>query len=160
MWQYWSHFKYTTRHKYYVLMACMKKGIFVRGILHDMSKFSSSEFSGYANFFFNIDGSKKKNPKGENTTEIIKAFDDAWLHHQMSNDHHWQYWIQKNGIQTIINKMPNEAMIEMICDWEGAALANYQNHPNIPVPWYKDNRSKVLLHIETRQDLENKIGFN
>ena len=56
MWQYWAHLKYTLRHKWWVTYYCFKDGLYLQGILHDLSKFSFSEFSGYANFFFDKRG--------------------------------------------------------------------------------------------------------
>jgi len=161
MWQYWSHLKYTTRHKYYVLIECIKEGIILRGITHDLSKFTPSEFSGYANFFFYKNGSKKSNTHN-NSDEIKKAFDMAFDHHQNSNDHHWRSYISDgryDNSMTFIREMPHDAAIEMVCDWIGAAKANYENEPDIPLPWYKKNRHKMLLHTHTRKLIEEKIGF-
>jgi hypothetical protein len=158
MWQYWSHLKYTIRHKYHVMVACTKEGMILRGILHDLSKFTPSEFTGYANFFFNPDGSRKEDLDA-NSEEIKRAFGDAFLHHQTSNAHHWQYWIKRTNGHTVVNPMPADIAAEMICDWIGAARANYQNEPGIPLPWYKQNRSRILLHTDTRNYIEMKIGF-
>jgi hypothetical protein len=158
MWQYWSHAKYTLRHKYYVMIECIKEGIILRGITHDLSKFTPSEFSGYANYFFNEDGSRKEN-SDENTDDIKKLFDEAFRHHQMSNDHHWQYWIIRRSPHSIIHPMTKDAYIEMICDWKGAARANYQNELDIPLPWYRKNHSRLVLHSNTRELVEEKIGF-
>ena len=158
MWQYWSHFKYTTRHKYYVLIECFKRGLIVRGLVHDLSKYTPSDFAGYANFFFGSNGARKANPN-INPDEIKKAFDDAWAHHQKINDHHWQFWIVRGVDFDQAIPMPKDCADEMICDWIGAAKANYQNEPDIPLPWYKENRSRLNLHDKTREYIEKQIGY-
>lgn len=40
----WEHFKTITHHKRLVMEGCFKVGLYRQGILHDMSKFSPSEF--------------------------------------------------------------------------------------------------------------------
>lgn len=158
MWQYWSHLKYTIRHRHYVMTECAKEGLILRGLLHDMSKFTIHEFTAYANFFFDTNGIKKPNTD-KNSYDVKKAFDEAFKHHYLSNDHHWKYYITEGNNVTIVREMPRDAAIEMICDWIGAAKANCENEPDIPLPWYKKNRSRILLHTETRKFIEEKIGF-
>lgn len=46
---YWLHFKTILKHKWYVFLACKDCGIMWRGIKHDLSKFSLTEFFEYAN---------------------------------------------------------------------------------------------------------------
>ena len=41
---YWKHFKLITKHKYYVFKNCCYAGIPLQGILHDLSKYSPTEF--------------------------------------------------------------------------------------------------------------------
>ena len=40
----WLHFNTICRHKYWVMYYCHKCGITKRGLLHDLSKFSPTEF--------------------------------------------------------------------------------------------------------------------
>ena len=41
---YWKHFKLITKHKYYVFKNCCYAGIPLQGIVHDLSKYSPTEF--------------------------------------------------------------------------------------------------------------------
>ena len=159
MMQYISHFRYTMMHKIYVFIECAKRGLFIRGIKHDMSKFSREEFCAYANYFFNSDGSRKPDIS-VNPPDIKLAFDKAWLHHQQYNDHHYQYWIHRSGVNTIVYPMNIDAAMEMVCDWIGAAKANGQFGDDLPLPWYNKNRQKLLLNIDTRYNIERLIGYN
>ena len=40
----WEHFKTITRHKFLVMKYCFKIGLYKQGILHDLSKYSWTEF--------------------------------------------------------------------------------------------------------------------
>lgn len=138
------------------MVECFKRGLFIRGLMHDLSKYTPYEFAGYANFFFNKDGTRKAHTD-LNPDEIKQAFDRAWGHHQKVNDHHWQYWDTRFFLK---ESMPKECIDEMICDWIGAAKANYQNEPDIPLPWYKENREKVKVTCATRKYIEEQIGYD
>ena len=39
-----KHIKLVTKHKWYVFIFCCKIGMPIRGFMHDMSKFSPTEF--------------------------------------------------------------------------------------------------------------------
>ena len=43
---------YVFRHKFYVALACFKQGLYWRGLTHDMSKFLPTEWTPYAEFFY------------------------------------------------------------------------------------------------------------
>ena len=151
------YLSYVLRHKLFVFTACLKMGLFWRGILHDLSKFRPSEFFPYMNHFYG------KNSKAANRLSRFQdmranedtAFDLAWLKHIHRNPHHWQYWIlqEDNGPVKLL-KMPEKIAAEMICDWIGAGRAQgyYDNkHPMKEVRnWYQKNRGRILLASETR----------
>ena len=40
----WKHFKTITHHKVLVAKGCFKVGLYKQGLLHDMSKYSPTEF--------------------------------------------------------------------------------------------------------------------
>ena len=40
----WKHFKTITHHKILVAKGCFKVGLYKQGLLHDMSKYSPTEF--------------------------------------------------------------------------------------------------------------------
>ena len=63
---------------------------------HDDSKFSEEEFEPYAQKWF---GDKKKTP----------AYEEAWKHHWMNNEHHPEFWLGED--------MPYIYILEMLCDW-------------------------------------------
>jgi len=158
--KYWKYLKYVLRHKWYVGIECVRRGLIWRGIMHDMSKFLPSEFIPYANFFY---GENNDIKRGRNATGYYKPtdtgdndFDFAWLLHQKRNRHHWQWWIlpeDEDGIKII--KMDDKYRTEMLCDWIGAGKAQGHFSPkDDPLQetrnWWNANNHKMQLHEDTR----------
>ena len=79
------HIKTVMTHKFYVFIFACKAGIPFRGLVHDMSKFSPSEFFESVKYYQG-NGSPISAAKKEN------GYSKAWLHHKGRNKHHWQYW--------------------------------------------------------------------
>ena len=111
-----KHFKLVCKHKWYVFLAAYEGGIPIRGLLHDMSKFSPIEFFNSVKYYTG-NRSPIDNEKDE------KGYSYAWLHHRGRNPHHWEYWIDNlsSGGQAL--KMPYKFVKEMICDWIGSGKA-------------------------------------
>jgi hypothetical protein len=166
MLQYWSHFRYTMIHKWYVFIECCRRGIIWRGITHDISKFRSSEFFPYANYFFNTDGTRK-DPM-VNYSRQVWAFKKAWCHHQNRNDHHYFYWLTEshNSMSqtfTIENTVmpPIGAIKEMAADMIGASAA--QGHPEPRQgarDYYLKRENRIVLHYLARRILEIELGID
>lgn len=149
--QHWLYLKYLIRHKWYVALACFKKGLYWQGIIHDFSKFLPCEWIPYANHFYG-DGNSN--------------YEWAWLRHIHRNPHHWEHWVipsqgtaeTKNNVfkppNTVI-KMPEKYALEMLCDWAGAGKA--QGVSGCTLDWYKKNRYNMILHQETREFIEELL---
>lgn len=109
-----KHFCLITRHKWVVLKLCIKVGEPIRGLLHDLSKYSWTEFS---------EGIKYYNGKQSPITECKKekGYSKAWLHHKGRNKHHSEYWVDLNATdKTPI--MPYKYVAEMLCDKMAAGI--------------------------------------
>ena len=116
------HFKTVMVHKYWVFYYCCMAGIPLRGIKHDMSKFSPTEFMESAKYYNGkispIDVCKKEN-----------GYSKAWLHHKGRNTHHYEYWqdnfdkFKKDPKAGTALIMPFYDTVEMICDYLGAGRA-------------------------------------
>ena len=145
------YLKSQLRHKYFVFIECWKLGIPWLGLIHDLSKFTPSEWAGYTRYFY---GEHK-------TAEIETDFDVAWLHHQHRNKHHWQRWLltldsERSDGKLFAVPMPDRYRREMLADWNGAGQA-YGN-PNT-AEWYLQNRDQMQLHPETRAWIESQLGL-
>lgn len=162
--KYIKYLKYVIKHKWFVMIECFKRGLYWRGIMHDMSKFKPDEFIPYANYFYGNGGNIKK---GRDSTGYYKptdtgdkAFDFAWLLHQKRNRHHWQWWVlpEDNGGVKVL-EMTHEYKLEMLCDWIGAGKAQGKISPkNDPLAetriWWKANNHKMQLHHNIRRYFE------
>ena len=122
-----SYLKYVLRHKWYVFLECVKLGIPIRGITHDLSKFLPDEFIPYAlHFYGGIKTGRDETGYYKPTDTGDPDFEMAWLLHQKRNDHHWQWWIlPEDDGGTKILEMSEGACKEMLADWRGAGKATH-----------------------------------
>ena len=152
----WLYLQYVIRHKWYVWQECRKYGLIWRGIKHDWQKFLPCEWFPYVEYFY---GPKHPDVGAEGYNHQLHqddtAFNYAWNHHQKSCSHHWQYYLLNYGDgRTMVLKMPQNDMKEMVADWRGAGLA--QGYPNT---WerYAKNKDKMQLHPDTRAWIEKEL---
>lgn len=109
-----GHFMVITRHKWVVFKLCCKVGQPWRGLVHDLSKYSPTEF---------WEGVKYFNGKHSPITDAKKdkGYSQAWLHHKGRNKHHTDYWVDLSAPDktTII---PYQYVAEMLCDKLAAGM--------------------------------------
>lgn len=128
---------------------------------HDASKYSPKEYNAYDNYFY-----------GEKTDEVKKDFDYAWLNHIHMNPHHWQYWILKEddspATDTYITikclEIPDNYILEMICDWWSFSWKNYiishnKNDLYEVFNWYDNHRDKIAIHYRSREKVERILNI-
>jgi len=149
------YFWLTIKHKWFVFLASFRTGAPLwRGVVHDWTKFLPCELLHYQRQFFG----KADDPLG---------FMRAWLHHQNSHKHHWEYWIPRTGhnrcappyLDNEPMPMPESIVREMVADWLGAGRA-YEGKWPCPRDWtwLKKARSKMRLHAETEKILDKILG--
>ena len=111
-----KHLKKILIHKYWVGLYCFKCGLYWRGLVHDLSKFSPVEFFESIKYYQGnsspIDAAKKD-----------KGYSLAWMHHKGRNKHHYEYWTDNYDNGTTCIEMPFIYAVEMLCDYLGAARA-------------------------------------
>ena len=109
-----KHFMVITRHRWVVFKLCCKVGQPWRGFVHDLSKYSPTEF---------WEGVKYFNGHHSPITDCKKTegYSKAWLHHKGRNRHHAEYWVDEAAEdQTPI--IPYKYAAEMICDKLAAGM--------------------------------------
>ncbi len=109
-----KHFKLITHHKWVVFKLCCKIGETWRGLVHDLSKYSPTEFWESANYYVG-----DHSPIGEAKED--KGYSEAWLHHRGRNKHHTQYWVDHDAPEAT-PVMPYPYAAEMICDKLAAGM--------------------------------------
>ena len=135
-----KHIKLVMKHKWIVFKLCCKVGVPMRGILHDWSKFSPTEFFESIKYY---DGHKSP----ITACKAEKGYSNAWLHHKGRNKHHPEYWIDMSlPNKTVI--MPYKYAAEMICDKMAAGLvySGKDWKPNTQIDYYMKEREKSLIH--------------
>ena len=131
----WLHLRKIQTHRKWVRRYCFMAGIPWRGITHDLSKYSPTEFWESVKYYVGI-GSPINEAKND------KGYSVAWLHHKGRNRHHWAYWTDNFSEGVTIYTMPEKDFTELVCDFLRAAHAyskekfSYTNE----LQWWKLDR--------------------
>lgn len=147
-----KHFITITKHKYYVFIECWKRGLYWQGIIHDLSKYSFTEFFASARYF-----------QGNSTSivaeKIEKGYSLAWLNHKAKNKHHWEYWVDFKDGEILLCNIPKKYIVEMCCDMIGASKAylkgKYDNKE--PLNYFLKNKKSFLMKEQDKIFLENLL---
>lgn len=116
-----KHWKTIRIHRKWVRHYCHIAGITWRGITHDLSKYSPTEFFESARYWTGT-----HSPIEEAKRE--KGVSRAWLHHRGRNTHHWAYWADNFSEGFVIHPMPMDDFVEMVCDFLAAGRAYLGKH--------------------------------
>ena len=148
------HLKTILNHKRYVYIYCNRCNMPWVGLMHDMSKFSPSEF---------IDN-VRYTEKG--LSPIIKkkqlyGFSESWMHHKAHNPHHYEYWTDDYDEGGYCVRMPFRYIVECMCDYLGANMAyndgdgSYQSELN----WWKKARLNRNMHPDSIEFLDRVFEY-
>lgn len=149
-----AHFRTIIRHRHMVISHCKKAGILRQGLMHDLSKFSPTEFIPGAKFYL---GTRSPN---EAEREQY-GYSLAWIHHKGRNKHHFEYWTDYNARTKMLEavKMPINYVKEMFCDRVAASKTylkeNYTN--DCPLEYFMRSKGKRMIHPETSDFLEKLL---
>lgn len=151
----WKHFKTITYHKYLVAKGCFRIGLYKQGILHDLSKYSPSEFLVGARYY---QGNRSPN----NAEREEKGYSSAWLHHKGRNKHHYEYWLDyQSGVEAKIVPvpMPDKYIAEMIMDRIAASKVyrGKEYTDKDPLEYYLLGKGSGLLHPDTAEKMEQML---
>ena len=138
--KFFKHLKTVLIHKWYVFIYMCRCGYIFRGIMHDMSKFSWTEFSESVKYY-----NGKKSPIDECKQQ--NGYSLAWLHHRGRNKHHYEYWVDylDDGGKAI--EMPRKYATELICDWIAAGRT------------YAHNAGKKFTYADELEYVKWKLGI-
>lgn len=146
-----KHFKTITKHKLLVMDGCFKVGLYWRGIAHDMSKYSPTEFFNGVRYFQGY-----RSPISAERED--KGYSEAWMHHKGRNKHHYEYWTDMNleTRQYESRPMPRKYLVEMVMDRRAASM-NYQGknyNDAFPLEYQLNSKDRSLMNEQTRKELE------
>ena len=110
-----GHLHTVNKHKYLVMKGCFAVGLYKQGLLHDLSKYSPTEFRVGIRYW-----QGNRSPNNAEREDI--GYSSSWLHHKGRNRHHFEYWVDYNlrgdlGPSPVIPvRMPGRYVIEMMMD--------------------------------------------
>lgn len=155
-----AHFATITHHKILVCEGCWKVGLLRQGLLHDLSKYSPTEFLVGARYY-----QGDRSPNNAEREDI--GYSTAWLHHKGRNRHHYEYWIdystrasEGNGRVGIMPaKMPGRFVVEMFMDRIAACKVYCGADYTDADPWnyYSQGDTAQFLHPETARLIEHLL---
>jgi len=149
-----NHAKTVMAHRNMVFRHCIKAGIPVQGLLHDLSKFSPTEFY-YGVKFYRGDRSPNEGEREDH------GFSYAWMHHKGRNKHHFEYWTDYNIVANKVMpvKMPLKYVVEMFCDRVAASKIYLKDkYTNLsPYEYFDKGRPRRTIHPETEAFLEKLL---
>lgn len=153
-----KHFRTITHHRHLVLKHCWRCGLLWQGLVHDLSKYSPSEFWLGARYF---QGDRSPNDAERRATGASRA----WMHHKGRNRHHYEYWIDYQlGEKTASYApvpMPNRYIIEMLCDRVAACETYHRDGFNTrqPLEYFESRPAETLMHPETQEKLSALLSL-
>jgi len=146
-----KHFMTITKHKWWVFRFCIKAGIPWQGIMHDLSKYSPTEFIVGARYYQGV-----RSPNAAEREDI--GYSTAWIHHKGRNRHHFEYWTDLNRQTGRYESvpMPRKYLAEMIMD-RRAACMTYQGNAYTdasPYNYFASSHDRTLMHPKLDRELE------
>lgn len=146
-----GHLKTITAHRHMVMIHCFKAGIIKNGLLHDLSKYSPTEFIPGVLYF---QGNRSPNERERE----VNGYSMAWIHHKGRNKHHFEYWTDystKTGTLDPV-KMPDKYIFEMFCDRVAASKIYKKDEYNdrCPLEYFLKAKKKREIEAVTAKKLE------
>jgi len=152
-----GHLHTVNSHRRLVRKYCFKIGLYRQGIMHDLSKYSPSEFIPGVKYY--QDGHRSPN----NAQREDEGVSKAWLHHKGRNKHHFEYWIDYDvdGENAVLAgmKMPVKYVAEMFCDRIAASrIYNKEKYKDSdPLDYYLKGLGHYIMHPQTDELLHKLL---
>lgn len=145
-----KHFFTITKHRHKVMRYCFKCGLIKQGLLHDLSKYSPTEFFRGAKYY-----AGKYSPHHNERNE--KGYSMGWMHHKGRNKHHAEFWYDYNielGEYAPV-PMPDRYIAESLCDRVAACKIYNKKNFKItdPVDYFMNHEQKLIIHEESKRKL-------
>lgn len=155
---FFGHLHTVNRHKRLVMKYCFKISLYKRGLLHDLSKYSPTEFIPSVRYFV---GYKSPNSVAREKTGVSLA----WLHHKGRNRHHFEYWVdykvgeEKGDVRLVGMKMHYIFLAEMFCDRVAASRVykGKEYKDSDPYEYYLHIKGSDIIHPDTARELETLL---
>ena len=146
----WKHFCTITKHRHLVMKHCFQVGLYRRGLLHDLSKYSWTEFRVGMQYYQGT-----RSPNAAERDQV--GWSTAWMHHKGRNRHHFEYWtdLLPGTREYGPVPMPTAFLVEMVMD-RIAACKVYKGaeyHDGSALEYLNRSLDSSLMHPQTREKL-------
>lgn len=147
----WQHFKTITHHRWLVRQGCFQVGLYWQGLVHDLSKYSATEFRAGARYYQGV-----RSPNAAERED--KGYSEAWMHHKGRNRHHYEYWSDMNMTSRVYEPvaMPRKYLVEQVMDRRAACMV-YQGKnytPGSALTYFMKSRERQLMYPQNSRELE------
>lgn len=140
-----KHTILVTKHRWVVFKLAVKAGIPWRGFVHDLSKFSPTEFIESVKYY-----NGKRSPI--HVCRENNGYSNAWLHHKGRNKHHFEYWVDISKTEQIGVFLPYKYIVEAVCDKLSAGIV-YNGKD-----WKKEEPLRYWTEIEKKAPVVKHPG--
>ncbi len=151
---FFGHLGVVMRHRRRVIAHCKKAGIFWRGLRHDLSKYSPTEFLAGVKYYQGF-----RSPNDAQRED--NGYSAAWMHHKGRNRHHFEYWTDYDAKtkQIVPIEMPKRYVAEMFCDRLAASkIYNGKNYTDRePLNYFLKAKGVRVIHPATSDLLEHLL---
>lgn len=148
---FFKHLHTINKHRFLVFKNCWRCGIRYRGLVHDLSKYSPTEFFAGVKYY---QGYRSPTIK----ERIERGYSRAWLHHKGRNRHHFEYWSDFSPITNRYEpvKMPKVFLIEMFCDRIAASKVYLKDKykDSSPLEYFINKDTDIVMHPETKKEIK------
>ena len=143
--KFWGHLRTVRTHRKWVRHYCVALDMPIRGILHDLSKYSPVEFWEGVKYW-------QGNRSPIDACKEINGYSMAWFHHRGRNKHHYEYWCDNFDRGCTANLMPKKYFMELVADYLGAGRAYMGENFTFTkeYEWWQ-NKRKNPLKMDERQ---------
>lgn len=148
--KFFKHLKTVMRHRREVRRNCFKVGLIRRGLMHDLSKYSPSEFFAGVKYFQGT-----RSPQARER-ELL-GYSAAWLHHKGRNKHHFEYWTDCDAEGNVVAvDMPPVYFAEMVCDRIAASKVykGMDYTDGCALEYFESRKDNIKMNADTAQRLE------
>ncbi len=150
---FFKHLKVVFNHRYLVFANTCKLGIPLRGIVHDLSKFTHLEFSKSAKYYEG-NFSPILNERKDNG-----LYSDVFTHHTNHNKHHFEYWISEFKGDFILKKIPYKYSLEYVADTIAASKTYLKKNfkRDEPLKFFLARYNHYLMHSMNKEFIKTLL---
>lgn len=153
---FFKHLHTINKHRFLVMRYCFKCHLFKQGLLHDLSKYSFTEFFNSVKYYQGTYSPTINERKD-------KGYSDVWLHHKGRNKHHAEYWSDVSVEDHLYHPipMPKKYLVESFCD-RLAACKVYRKktyEPQMALDYLLNEKYRLPIHEDSFNDLKMLLEY-